>query len=331
MYQMALEDVATLEADSKTLEKSIISNMKAKEATLKALRDELYDLTDECKALTCREGDEDLKDQVERTPSEMELAEELTHLEMTMRKIQNFTSVSICDEIFPRIKNQLQEKQWIVERLQRASQLYYMTSEKKSTAEMAAVSLRNAISEIACKYEAEKSGVLDETQTQQQLVDQCNEDIKEKGKMFITIRMSLQMLYSKLDCIRRPTDKVEHMDSLVAIESSELGREKSEESIEPLPSEDPLEILRQVMIRSRKLISHATLALNEEELEDARALFQTTVTEKISRAEYGEADKEEQEIMVDYDVDDPSVLTRAEIKTTSKKIVAQFEKSLYDF
>ncbi|XP_047002365.1 uncharacterized protein LOC124619813 isoform X2 [Schistocerca americana] len=149
--------------------------------------------------------------------------------------------------------------------------------------------------------------------------------------MFITIRMSLQMLYSKLDCIRRPTDKVEHMDSLVAIESSELGREKSEESIEPLPSEDPLEILRQVMIRSRKLISHATLALNEEELEDARALFQTTVTEKISRAEYGEADKEEQEIMVDYDVDDPSVLTRAEIKTTSKKIVAQFEKSLYDF
>ncbi|KAK2582345.1 hypothetical protein KPH14_004681 [Odynerus spinipes] len=322
--QLAAENVDDLKEKYNRMTRDILKNMKERERTLAVARERVADLWEYAKSLVRVESVAALvKGGAESSRSGTDaLEKQLMHLEKICGILQDTVLVRTHNELFPRLEEQMNQKARLIAHFNHNVKERDELVSKKEQALVALETLQHTMVATTGQYRIDKRAMLEEIEVQKKREADFKELRRIHGELSMKIRAALQNMLLMLVCIKRG-GKAGKRDDRRTRRTEQAGGSDERETDEPVLEAiepDGLALLAQISRKMGALFGMSSFELDEEREQRAKQLYQSYVADHISDLKYGK-DELEQGLIVEHEIFDPTVLTRADVKTRSRKMV----------
>ncbi|XP_069705171.1 centrosomal protein of 162 kDa-like [Periplaneta americana] len=287
--------------------------MCQRDLAVQSLRGEVHHLYRECLGLVRVKSDRDIQKQ-RPTESELDLPKDLERLEDILSEIEAVTHGSTYDDIFPRIKDQLHQKNHLESQLQLNVTSRDNLLRKRNHAQMMLTMLGTTMAETTAYHEEEEARILGEIEFQEKREGTMEVTIKERRDLLAAIRSSLQVIYEMVSRVNTESeDKVADLEQLLIVKPSTL----------PVPSspmlDDAQEMINLITEKMEHIMSCLPEELDEEAIQNAATIMNEKQAAKaMSRIKFSATPIYETLLEDLNDIEDPNVPTRADIKKTDQ-------------
>ncbi|XP_043496528.1 uncharacterized protein LOC122520529 [Polistes fuscatus] len=316
MGQLGAENLDDLKEKYKIITRDVLKHMKERERTLITARERVADLWEYAKSLVRIESNEDLnKKNASFKGKSDHLESQLKRLEEICEILKDTVLVRSHNELFPRLEEQMKQKTRLI------NQFNYNIKErnnlviKKEEAIILLEKLKHTMVATTGQYRIDKKALLEEIEAQKKRFVDCKEQRRSHGELSMKIIAALQNMLLMLVCIKR--GRVERRQLKKTKSIDELDEDEPIlEKIEP----DGSVLIAQISRKMGSLFGMSNFELDKEKDEKARNLYQSYVADYSSNLKFGK-DILEPALIVEHEVIDPNILTRADVKARSRKMV----------
>ncbi|KAK4876929.1 hypothetical protein RN001_009435 [Aquatica leii] len=314
--QLATEYLDDRKQEFKELEKVVKRDMKAREESLKVVRKEVADLSNNMGMLIRRDSDINLgRVSVPRSSEDVVLQQELENIEKVLKTLQETTYVSSFDDIYPCLVDQQKQTKRLNDILKQSKAERDKLVNKKNHADKMYTQLLYTMNSSTFEYKKEKERLLEEIKNQNQRKEEIKELSMQQGTLLANVRAALHQLSQKCAIIKGKDAKGEVRKS--AQKKTSLG-----DLITPPPyfEEDGVKIVELLVPKLTLLVNNAVGQLDGDKKEIAYKYFQQLQSTTCTTVPI-EEDEIEESLLTDIVMEDTSVPTYNDIKAKSKYLV----------
>ncbi|XP_047354930.1 LOW QUALITY PROTEIN: uncharacterized protein LOC124951144 [Vespa velutina] len=343
MGQLATENLDDLKEKYKSMTVDVVKNMKERERTLIIARERVADLWEYAKSLVrievrirsflfffpflffffCVLSDVVLAKKYIDINDSVHLENQLKRLEEICEKLKDTVLVRSHNELLPRLEEQMRQKVRLI------NQFNYNTKErndllhKKEEALITLESLEHTMVATTGQYRIDKKAMLEEMEIQKKRIINYKDLRRSHGELSIKIIAALQNMLVMLICVKQ-TRWLPKMNSKKQAKMpivDELDTEDTGEAVLEKIISNGVVLLAQITRKMGVLFGISNFELDKEKDERARQLYQNYIADyNTFTLKFGK-DELEPALIVEHEIVDPNVLTRADVKNRSRKVV----------
>ncbi|KAJ8737803.1 hypothetical protein PYW08_000398 [Mythimna loreyi] len=318
MGQLAMEYLDDRKFEYNKLEREIKANMKERERTLKLARREVAYLTDSFPNLIRKEEATNLDDLYEDDDagSQQSLHGELEEVMNICKRLQKSCLVSSFDQILLRLKEQRYQSGRLMMALALNSEKRDALVEDKKHAALMLDTLKNVGQERTSQYLVEKRQLQSQMDAESRAEKELSRSLDEKGRLIIEMRTSLQQINELLACVgaanvpRRFTD----VPPAVQYALEDILQEV------PQPDSDFDKLIANAKQKLNVLIQAVSKMEVTPEVRAQANQFYHQILARAMRENYQD-DVVLEGGLIEFEMEDPNVPSRAIIKLRSKQLV----------
>ncbi|XP_050466292.1 uncharacterized protein LOC126859249 isoform X2 [Cataglyphis hispanica] len=171
--------------------------------------------------------------------------------------------------------------------------------------------------------------MLEQIEIEKKRQKDLKEQIKTRGELFINVRAAFQNINAMLFCIRYSTKIAKKLPregnkaglkESIMIEKEDMEEHDMQPELEEIDT-DVLVLLAKISRKINILFSMSNFDLEQEKADRARDLYQTYVSNYNSNLIFGPGKEEPIGLLVEHEMVDVTIPTRADIKLQSKQII----------
>ncbi|KAF5280526.1 hypothetical protein FQR65_LT00277 [Abscondita terminalis] len=201
--QLATEYLDDRKQEFNELEKVVKRDMKAREHSLRVVRKEVADLTNNMGLLIRRDSDVNIgRVKLPHSNKDVVLQEELDNIEKVLKTLQETTYVSSFDEIYPCLVAQQNQTKRLKEILKKSLNERDRLIKKKDHAEKMYSQLMYTMNSTTFEYKKEKERLLAEIEDQIKRKEEITEVALQQSDLLAKIRSALHQLSQKCSIIK---------------------------------------------------------------------------------------------------------------------------------
>ncbi|XP_046826503.1 uncharacterized protein LOC124427533 [Vespa crabro] len=323
MGQLAAENLDDLKEKYKSMTVDVVKNMKERERTLIIARERVADLWEYAKSLVRIESDVVLAKNNIDINDYVHLENQLKRLEEICDILKDTVLVRSHNELLPRLEEQMRQKARLI------NQFNYNTKErddllhKKEEALITLESLEHTMVATTGQYRIDKKAMLEEMEIQKKRIIDYKDLRRSHGELSIKITAALQNMLVMLVCVKQ-TKLLPKMNSKKKAKTpivDELDAEDTGEAVLEKIIPNGLVLLAQITRKMGVLFGISNFELDKEKNERARQLYQNYIADYNTYTLKFGKDELEPALIVEHEIVDPNVLTRADVKNRSRKVV----------
>ncbi|CAL7943986.1 unnamed protein product [Xylocopa violacea] len=316
MGQLVAEQIDDIGSKYKRITKTVWNNMKERERMLTFMREQVDDLWSFAQSLIRTESETIFAKELAsaKISSSNVLEKQIISLEEIFDKIKNSLLVRSYRELLSRLEDQMKQRTRLLEQFERNVVERDSLLSKKNQALSTLSNIEHILVANTEEYNADRNTLLEQIAMQKKRELQQKNLKKERGELLMDIRAALQNMITMLVCVKRgnkvptkkPTDEFEEKPDLPIIEKMET---------------EGLTLLSTVSRKVGALFGMSNFEFDKDREERAKDLYQTYVSNYRSKLKFDDIGFEPTGLIVEHEVIDSSVPTRAEIKLRSKQAV----------
>ncbi|CAH1647559.1 unnamed protein product [Spodoptera littoralis] len=318
MGQLAMEYLDDRKYEYNKLEREIKANMKERERTLKLARREVAYLTDSFPSLIRKEEATNLDDlyEDEEVGSHHSLHWELDEVMRICKRLQKATLVSSFDQILLRLKEQRYQSSRLMMALSLNSEKRDTLLEDRKHAILMLDTLKNVGQERTGLYLTEKRQLQSQMEAESREEVELTKALDEKGRLIIEMRTSLQQINELLSCVGAVTEprSFTHIPTAVQYALEDILQTV------PRPDSDFDKLIATAKQKLNVLIQAVSKMEVTPELKANANQFYHQILARAMRESY-EDDVVLEGGLIEFEMEDPNVPSRAIIKLRSKQLV----------
>ncbi|XP_022832809.1 uncharacterized protein LOC111360814 [Spodoptera litura] len=318
MGQLAMEYLDDRKYEYNKLEREIKANMKERERTLKLARREVAYLTDSFPSLIRKEEATNLDDlyEDEEVGSHHSLHWELDEVMRICKRLQKATLVSSFDQILLRLKEQRYQSSRLMMALALNSEKRDTLLEDRKHAILMLDTLKNVGQERTGSYLTEKRQLQSQMEAESREEVELTKALDEKGRLIIEMRTSLQQINELLSCVGAVTEprSFTHIPTAVQYALEDILQTV------PRPDSDFDKLIATAKQKLNVLIQAVSKMEVTPELKANANQFYHQILARAMRESY-EDDVVLEGGLIEFEMEDPNVPSRAVIKLRSKQLV----------
>ncbi|XP_076764354.1 uncharacterized protein LOC143431473 [Xylocopa sonorina] len=316
MGQLAAEQIDDIGSKYKRITKTVWNNMKERERMLTHMREQVEDLWSFAQSLIRTESETIFAKEITRSriSSSNVLEKQIISLEGIFDRIKNSLLVRSYRELLSRLEEQMKQRTRLLGQFERNVVERDSLLSQKNQALSTLSNFEHTLVANREEYNADKNILLEQIVMQKKRELQQKDLKKQRGELLMDIRAALQNMIAMLVCVRRgdrvpvkkPTDELREKPDLPIIEKMET---------------EGLTLLSTVSRKVGALFGMSNFEFDKDREERAKDLYQTYVSNYRSKLKFDDVEFEPTGLIVEHEVIDSSVPTRAEIKLRSKQAV----------
>ncbi|XP_035438499.2 uncharacterized protein LOC118268219 [Spodoptera frugiperda] len=318
MGQLAMEYLDDRKYEYNKLEREIKANMKERERTLKLARREVAYLTDSFPSLIRKEEITNLDDlyEDEDVGSQHSIHWELDEVMRICKRLQKATLVSSFDQILLRLKEQRYQSGRLMMALALNSEKRDTLLEDRKHAILMLDTLKNVGQERTGAYLTEKRQLQSQMEAESRREMELIKALDEKGRLIIEMRTSLQQINELLSCVGAVPEPRPFTNVPTAVQYA------LEDIIQTVPQPDS-DFDKLILTAKQKLTVLIQAVSKMEVTPEVKAnayLFYHQILARTMRDNY-EDDVVLEGGLIEFEMEDPNVPSRAIVKLRSKQLV----------
>ncbi|KAJ8737005.1 hypothetical protein PYW07_000276 [Mythimna separata] len=319
MGQLAMEYLDDRKFEYNKLEREIKANMKERERTLKLARREVAYLTDSFPNLIRKEEATNLDDLYEEDDEGMShhsLHGELEDVMAICKKLQKSCLVSTFDQILLRLKEQRYQSGRLMMALNLNIEKRDALVEDKKHAALMLDTLKNVGQERSCQYLVEKRQLQSQMDAESRAEKELSTSLDEKGKLIIEMRTSLQQINELLSCVGAPNVPRPFTDVPPGVQYAldDILQEV------PQPDADFDKLISNARQKLNVLIQAVSRIEVTPQIRAEANQFYHQILARTMRENFQD-DVIQEGGLIEFEMEDPNVPSRAIIKLRSKQLV----------
>ncbi|CAH0703377.1 unnamed protein product [Spodoptera exigua] len=318
MGQLAMEYLDDRKYEYNKLEREIKANMKERERTLKLARREVTYLTDSFPNLIRKEEATNLDDlyEDEDVSSYHSIHWELDEVMRICKRLQKATLVSSFDQILLRLKEQRYQSGRLMMALALNSEKRDMLLEDRKHAILMLDTLKNVGQERTAAFLTEKRQLRSQIEAESREEVELTKALDNKGRLIIETRTSLQQINELLSCVGAVSVPMSYPHVPAAVQYA------VEDMLQPVP--EPESDFDKMIATAKQKLTVLIQAVSKmdvtPEMKANASQFYHQILARAMRESY-EEDVVLEGGLIEFEMEDPNVPSRAIIKLRSKQLV----------
>ncbi|KAL7297608.1 hypothetical protein TKK_0009281 [Trichogramma kaykai] len=332
MGQLAAENLDDIRKKYSLMTGDVWKNMREREHDLEEVRKRAEDVWAYAKSLVRIESDTHLLSK-EEDPSEKierELQQQIEELHNVFGVIQKPLLVLSHEELLKRLEDQIHQTERLNKMYKYVSKEKDEVLQKKNHAELILTQLEYSVIPTTAKYKSEKKSFKEKMEVEKRRELESIQLSQKKGDLITEIRMALQNLASLLICCKAkaPTiQKGQNKGAMLAQQETaqELAAAQQQTCEEPIES-NVIKLLGLVSRKANVLLTMTNFDVDDNMRSHIIGVYQKYLDNYY--ANYYHGGEEEDEIGMAFDPEsvEVGVITRAQIKARSKRIIYEQSK-----
>ncbi|KAF2879348.1 hypothetical protein ILUMI_26818 [Ignelater luminosus] len=323
--QLATEYLDDRKQEFKELERAVKRDMKAREQSLRVVRQEAADLTVNMGLLIRHDSDINIgKVIIPSTQLDLSLQNDIDSIESILSFLKDTVYVSNFQSIFPCLLEQQRQTERLAKFLEKSTADRDSLAKKREHGRLMHTTLLYTMHGTTFEYKSEKAQLLEEIGNQKKRKKEAREVNVHQSELLVRIRSSLHQLSQKCSIVATVDSKKDKSKILIKdTDSRSLKKTPSQGSIivPPPPfEEDGIKIIALLEPKLTTLMNNVTAALDADNTDAAYKFFQQLTTETCAAIKYDDYAADES-LISDVLIEDASVPTYAEMKARSKELV----------
>ncbi|EZA58998.1 hypothetical protein X777_16958 [Ooceraea biroi] len=328
MGQLAAENLDDVRQKYKRMTRVVLRNMRIREQMLSTVRCQVDDLWAYAQSLVRVESDSAFakKDTVE-TSADKILENQLIHLQDICNRVKDTFLVHQYHDVLSRLEDQANQKTTLLARLSANIKNHDLLFNKKNQAVQILETLKHSTKPIE-QYKINGHEILEQIELEKKREKELKELKKARGELLTNIRAALHNISTMLFFVKPVAVKAvkkiakdvnkQTLKEMIAIDD----KKDMEETLLELEEGEAnvLLLLSKITRKIGILFAMSNFDLNEQE-EKAQDLYQTYVSHYNSNLIFGTGEEEPIGLLVEHELVDVTIPTRADIKLHSRQIV----------
>ncbi|KAL6445204.1 hypothetical protein ACFW04_002228 [Cataglyphis niger] len=329
MGQLAAENLDDIRQKYKRMTRAVLRNMKIREQMLSTVRYQVEDLWAYAQSLVRVQSDHIFaKKDIDVSAAILE--NQLTLLENICTKVKETLLVRSYYDLLSRLETQYEQKKALLARLEANVKNRDLLLNKKNHALHVLENLKHSTITATEQYKINDiHDMLEQIEIEKKREKDLKEQKKTRGELFINVSAALQNINTMLLCVKytkiakkqpREGNKAALKESLMMIEKEDMEEHDMQPELEEIDT-DVLVLLAKISRKISILFSMSNFDLEQEKADRARDLYQTYVSNYNSNLIFGPGKEEPIGLLVEHEMVDITIPTRADIKLQSKQII----------
>ncbi|XP_050466291.1 uncharacterized protein LOC126859249 isoform X1 [Cataglyphis hispanica] len=327
--QLAAENLDDIRQKYKKMTRAVLRNMKIREQMLSTVRYQVEDLWAYAQSLVRVQSDHIFaKKDIDVSAAILE--NQLTLLENICTKVKETLLVRSYYDLLSRLQTQYEQKKVLLARLEANVKNRDLLLNKKNHALHVLENLKHSTITATEQYKINDIyDMLEQIEIEKKRQKDLKEQIKTRGELFINVRAAFQNINAMLFCIRYSTKIAKKLPregnkaglkESIMIEKEDMEEHDMQPELEEIDT-DVLVLLAKISRKINILFSMSNFDLEQEKADRARDLYQTYVSNYNSNLIFGPGKEEPIGLLVEHEMVDVTIPTRADIKLQSKQII----------